>query len=201
MEARQGERVTPPDQTNLRVQVAGPDVAPRGRHGLVAQEEGPVGELVLDDAHAPRFGEHDAGFVVVAPHEPEFDRSAAPEVGDVLDQRGGNAGRVVHEIAQHDDAASVGAIERRLEPPEIAAEGAVGQGDAVRPEGLGLAPVQIGDEQRRARRPEDGALGEQRERFARHVHGDRGAGRRAAAFGAPACRLALGFSAPAYRRA
>ncbi|HEU4533499.1 MAG TPA: alpha/beta hydrolase, partial [Polyangiaceae bacterium] len=131
VEAGQGQRVAPPDQAHLRVQVPGPDVAPRGRDGLVAQEEGPLGELALDDAQAPRLGEHDARLVVVAAHEPELDRAPAAEGGDLLDQRGGDAGRVVHEVAQHDDAAGAGAVERRGEPPEVAAEGAVGQGDAV----------------------------------------------------------------------
>jgi hypothetical protein len=154
------------------MQVAGEHVVPRPRRRVVAQRQAVEDERLVQHLDA-EAGRRIAGtVVVVAAHERQLE-------GGVRDAPAGKRGlrrarlrvRGMQQVAEEDDAARAVARDQRREAIQRLASGAVRHGDAEAAEGLRLADVRIGDEQRRARRPPGGLLGQQVEDCAGDLDG------------------------------
>lgn len=150
---------------------AGVDVAREGVRvargfvvGLVHEPEG--AELVgaADALDAPVAGRVSGGAVVVAADQEDVERRVrgAPR-GDGVDRGCVEPALVVEEVAQHDEARCAGEGEGVVESREVGAGRAAGDGDACVAEGGGLAKVRVGEEEGAFARPEDGAVGEERQ--------------------------------------
>ena len=146
--------------------VGGPRVAER----FVAQHEGPQRDRCVDDLDAERGRRITGTVVVVAAHQHEVERRAiAPPRAQRVDGLGRLRGARVQQVAEHDQAARAAVVDQRAEPAQRGRGGAGRHRHAERAEGLGLAEVHVGDEQRGAGRPPERAAREQTHRLAREL--------------------------------
>jgi hypothetical protein len=108
------------------------------------------------------FGRRVAGaFIVIAADQHEVERAMAfAPFGEGLEGALGAAGAGVEGVAQDHDAAALRALDGPREAVQIVGRRAHGDRDGVRAEGGGFAPVGVGEEERGALRPVDGALGQ-----------------------------------------
>jgi hypothetical protein len=105
--------------------------------------------------------------VVVAAHHQDLQPAPplAPGAHRVKHRRR-EPGAGVGEVAEHEEPPRPAANKRRVEPRQVARRASLGDRDRRRPKARRLADVRVRDQQRRAARPEQGALGHEQNRLA-----------------------------------
>ncbi len=172
-EAGQAQRVArTAAQMDHRVQVAGEHEVGRVTLRVVAAGEGAEQPGLVHHVDAG-LGRRVAGAIVVVAAHQGHGHIAVPRapVAQRLQHRRRAARRGVQEVAQAHQALRPVFGDQCVQPRQVVARGAAGHGLAQRAVAGGLAQVQVGDEQRLARRPPQRVRGQQVQRLAGPVDG------------------------------
>ncbi len=133
-----------------RVDVPGEGMALGGDRRLMAEDEGRHERGRVDAVDPKIIGRVTGVAIVIAPHQQDLQRRVQGAPAPQLGQRRGRdpTGAGVEEIAEHEEPARARAVEGRVQSRQVVARGSGRDRDPRRPERGGLAPMEVGGDER-----------------------------------------------------